>query len=83
MSGSHIITYLSLLDSFFDACEEFTGPVGDHTEELAASELILTNGNSIVPNAYNYHDVANVHLLKDSEELFAGPILTIVIKSLC
>ena len=71
MSGSHFIPYLSLLDSFFDVCEEFTGSISDHTEELATSDPIITNGNSTVPNAYYYHDVANVHLLKDSEELIA------------
>ena len=37
MSRSHVISYLSLLDSFFDACEEFTGSICDHTEELATS----------------------------------------------
>ena len=71
MSSSHFIPYISLLDSFFDACEELACPIGDHTEELAASQPIVTNSHSTVPNAYNYHDVANVHLLKDSEELIA------------
>jgi hypothetical protein len=58
-----------LLHTFFDACEEFTGSVSDHAEKFASSKPIFTNCNAVIPNAYHYHDVADVHLLKDCEKL--------------
>ena len=83
MSGPHVIPYISLLDTLFDASEEFAGPIRDHSEEFTTSQAIVTDSYTTVPNAYNYHNVANVHLLKDSKELIAGSILAIVIKALC
>ena len=57
------------LHTFFDTCEKLTGAVSDHSEEFTASESIVTDGHTAVPDADNHHDIAYVHFLQNSEKL--------------
>ena len=69
------------LHAFLDVCEKFTGTIRYHSEEFSAPQAIITNRDAAVPDAYNDHDIADVHFLENCEQLVTWAILSIVIKS--
>ena len=54
---------LTLHNAFLDASEKFSRSIGDHPEKLTTAETVIANRHTTVPDADDYHDVANVHLL--------------------
>lgn len=70
------------LDSFLDTSEQLACSVRYHSEELTASESVVSDSHTAVPDADDHHDVPDVHFLQDCEQLVAGAILAVVIETL-
>ena len=76
-----MLLYSSLIHSFFDAGQQLTCPVRDHSEEFATSQSIVTDCDSAVPDANDHHDVEDVHLLEHGQKFVARTIFAIIIKT--
>jgi hypothetical protein len=44
--------------------------------------LLIVDRDAVVPNKNDHHDVADVHLLQNGEELAASPVLSIIVEAL-
>ena len=68
-------------NTFFDHSKEFTSSFRNHPKKLATTQLGLANAHSIVPDADDTHNVADVHLLQHCEQLVARSILAVIVET--
>ena len=76
-----LVINFRLLYALFDAREKLTRAIGNQSEEFAATQTVISDRHSVVPDANDNHDVANVHLLEHGEEFVTGAVLTIVVET--
>ncbi len=62
--------------------QELFGSIKHYLIELSALDLLAAEGCSRTPNAHNYHNVLDFHLLKKTKEFLACSRLSIVIVTL-
>ena len=69
------------MDPLFDAGQEIASPVRNHPEKLTSPQSVIAYRDSVVPDAHYDHNVADIHLLKHSEELVAGAVFAVVVEA--
>jgi hypothetical protein len=74
--GSLVLFLGSLLNALLNVSKKLSCSVCNHSEEFTTAKPIISDSHTTVPNTDDNHDVGNIHLLKNSQQLVTTAILS-------